>query len=208
MGWNMPLFWVLLNKQETGRGWPGVGKGKEGTGAHRRGYWPGVGPTGHLWREVRAPMGTGTSSSTTTGKREKGALYPSRQRANDNKHIWSESARKGQPVLSARPGPGCLIGYHSSLWVLSPLPPPSLPPLKLCIAHDSAAGGYCQPDSSWRGRNKDPELQGPSLDEAYPWRCQALSHSPAAMSQTERELLGGHCTLRFSRRQGKHSQGG
>lgn len=76
---------VLGSTQQTGNrkrlAWSG--KGERGHRSTQEGYWPGVGPTGHLWREVRAPMGTGTSSSTTTGKREKGALYPSRQRAND-----------------------------------------------------------------------------------------------------------------------------
>lgn len=45
------------------------------------GYWPGVGPAGLLWREVIAPVRMGTSSSTTTWKREKGALSALRQRA-------------------------------------------------------------------------------------------------------------------------------
>lgn len=82
---------------------------------------------------------------------------------------------KGSQPSSARHRLGCLVGHHSPLWVLSPPPLPLLSPLKLCLSHDRAADGYCQPDSSWRGRNRDPELQGPSLDEAHPWRRQGPS---------------------------------
>lgn len=82
--------------------------------------------------------------------------------------------RKGQPALI------CQVWAWLPHWLpqatlgtVTPASTVTAPPApKLCRSHDPAAHGYCQPDSSWWGRNKDPELQGPSLDEACPWRCQ------------------------------------
>lgn len=106
----------------------------------------------------------GTSSSTITWKEEKGALSPLRPRAHDLRNTSGlRGPEKGSQHLSVRHGLGCLIGNHSPLWVVSP---------RLLLPSPPPADGYCQPDSSWQGRNKDPKLQGPSLDEAYPWRCQ------------------------------------
>lgn len=72
-------------------------RGRRVAGKHRVRYWPGVEPDGHCG-EVIAPVGTGTPSPTITWKREKGALSPLSQRANDTINTFGLRARERQPL--------------------------------------------------------------------------------------------------------------
>lgn len=97
---------------------------------------------GASWTSVKrgySPFGVGTLSPTTTWKREKGAPFPLRQRANETINSFglrvpfpgTHYYRKGQPALI------CQTKVWLSPWTPQPVPGTATPTLAIATSPET-----------------------------------------------------------------------